>query len=275
MQILNIHLISDFTCDTLMNISAIISTQFPNVKVNRILWPFVRYTDQVPEIIASVEKNPGVILFSILENQIEDMISEAAGNIAGCKIIPVIDYAISEVAELLNTKPTKIRRKTGLTDDYIQKMDALRYTLNHDDGKMMGDFEDAQIIIIGVSRTSKTPTSIYLANRGLRVVNIPFVSEDLMPKELRSCVAEKKIMVIGLAVDPDRLLYLRDSRLRFDGFDVQSSYNSINNIRDELRDFRRYCGRLGVEIIDVSSKSVEEVVANILRNYQKFLDNLV
>ncbi len=267
-NIVNIHLISDFTCDTLLNISGIISSQFPNVKINRIFWPFVRYEDQVADIIKSLKEKPGIILFSILEDAIEDEISEAVKDMPACKIIPVIDYAISEVASFLREKPNKIKRKSNFNDEYIRKIEAIRYTINHDDGRMSQEYGDADIILIGVSRTSKSPTSIYLANRGYKVANIPFVSEELMPEELKEFAKQNKPVIIGLTVEPERLVYLRDSRMRTDGIEgFQMAYNDISSVIEELRDFRRYCGKLGCHTLDVTSKSVEEAVVHILRHH--------
>lgn len=269
-NIVNIHLISDFTCDTLLNISGIIASQFPSKKINKISWPFIRYEDQVIDIIKSLKEKPGIILFSILEDVIEDKIEEAVREIDGCKIIPVIDYTVSEVASFLKEKPNKIKRKSNFNDEYIRKMEAIRYTINHDDGRMSNEYGDADMILIGVSRTSKSPTSIYLANRGYKVANIPFVSEDVMPLELLKFANEKKPIIIGLSVEPERLIYLRESRMKTDGVDGFSmAYNDMSSVIDELRDFRRYCGKLGCPIIDVTSKSVEEAVVHILRHYNE------
>jgi len=186
MQSVNIHLVSDFTCDTLLNISGIIATQFPNVKINRFFWPFVRYIDQVDEIFESLDKNPGLILFSILQDDIEEKIEDFVSRRSDCKIIPVVDFIISETSSFVGQEVKKITRRSNNSYEYIKRMEAMNFTINHDDGRMAEDCSSADIILIGVSRTSKSPTSIYLSNRGYKVANIPFVSANLMPKALRN-----------------------------------------------------------------------------------------
>jgi len=264
---LNIHLVSDFTCDTLMSISSVIGSQFPEVKIKRIFHQFVRNIDQVDNIVKSLNEEPGIVLFSLLSDDIELKITDIVSTMPNCRVIPVMDYLISEFSSHLNIKSEKIKRTSNLSNDYFARMDAMRFTINHDDGRMTDNIDDADIILIGVSRTSKSPTSIYLAHKGYRVANIPFVTENLMPSNLLNC---KHAIIIGLNIEPERLIWLRESRMQTDGiggFNMQ--YNNSEDVIQELREFRRYCGKLGCNVIDVTQKSVEEVSAYIFNIIQK------
>ncbi len=266
MQILNMHLVSDFTCDSLMSISGVIATQFSDIKINRYFWPFVRNIDQVDDIMNSVKNNPGIVLLSVLSVEIEDKIKADGKAMENVRVIPAMDYILAECASYLDL-PIKHQTRRGLMvgEDYMARAEAMSYTINHDDGRMQDDLNGADIILIGLSRTSKSPTSIYLSHRGYKVANIPFISASLMPnlQEL------KKPMIVGLTIDPERLMLLRESRLVADGVQQQDfRYSQIEYIVDELREFRRFCGKLNCQVIDVTRKSIEEVAAYVIKLYQ-------
>ncbi|QED23272.1 pyruvate, phosphate dikinase/phosphoenolpyruvate synthase regulator [Candidatus Deianiraea vastatrix] len=266
MKEVNIHLISDFTCDMLMNISSVLGSQFPNVKINRFFHQFIRSIDQADDIILSLKANPGIILFSVLSDEIEEVISKASSEIQNCKIIPLMDYMLSEMSSHIGIKSEKISRSAAISQDYFARMNAMSFTINHDDGRLAEESDEADIVLIGVSRTSKSPTSIYLAHKGYKVANIPFVAENLMPKNL---LLAKNPLIIGLNIDHERLIWLRESRMQTDGtFGMSMQYNDTESVIDELREFRRYCGKLGCVTIDVTKKSIEEVAAYIIKIYQ-------
>lgn len=261
------HLISDFTCDTLMSISNVIGTQFSDIKINRYFWSFIRNVEQVDEIMTSVENNPGILLLSVLNLDVEDKIKELTGKMTNVKIIPAMDYIIAECAGYLNLPVTHHARRNLMSNaDYMARVEAMSYTINHDDGRMQDELEEANIILIGVSRTSKSPTSIYLAHRGYKVANIPFVSENLMPDLLNL----QKPMIVGLIMEAERLVTLRESRMITDGVHQHDfRYSQVEYVIDELREFRRYCNKLHCPMIDVTRKSIEEVAAYVIKIYQE------
>lgn len=267
MQKTNIHLISDFTCETLMSISNVISTQFQNIRFNRMFWPFVRNINQIDGIIESLKQNNGIVLLSILDIEIEERIKEEVAKIENCTLILAMEYIIGKCANYLNLPtPHSSRKGIEVDDSYLEKIVAMRYTINHDDGKMLESLNEADIILIGPSRASKTPTSVYLSYRGYKVGNVPFIKEELMP-DLGKL---KDKVIIGLTIEAERLFELRGNRiLSNDLKDLgDMSYSQIEFIVEELRRFRRYVSRFSVPLVDVTRRSVEEVASLILRIYK-------
>lgn len=263
MQELNLHLISDFTCEMLMSLSNVIGSQFEKTKINRFFWPLVRRIDQVPEIIESMRKYPGVALFSILDPEIEEMIKHHVDQIPQCGLISIMEEAITKCASLLNVPiPHLARRGFLATNDHLSRMEAVRYTINHDDGRITTDLHNADIILIGVSRTSKSPTSVALAHKGYKVANIPFISADLMPQELKNLDPQK---IVGLIVDVNRLQTLRENRMSEDGVNYNTQYTDIESIMMEMQNFRRYCTSIQCKLIDATNRSVEETAAIIIK----------
>ena len=264
---LNLHLISDLTCVLNSNIANVIQTQFPNLKINKFYWPFIRNIIQVNEIVESIKNHNGIALFSILDEKIEEKVIQEISKIPNCKTISIMNHILKECGQYLDLPTKHISRQIVEFDDkYKTKMEAIQYTIDHDDGKNLQTVPNADIIIFGVSRTSKTPTSIYLSYNGYKVANVPFVKENLMP----DVNLLKQKLIVGLIIDPDRLVTIRENRFKTDAVEIAQTYLNIDIIRNELFEFRKYCAKINIPILDVTRKSVEEISVLIVKMYNNF-----
>jgi regulator of PEP synthase PpsR (kinase-PPPase family) len=254
----NVHLISDLTCETLINVNSVIMSQFPDVEVKRFVWPFVIYESQLDEIINSVNQNPGVIMVSIIKPEIDNIITSTFSHRKDITIIHPLAESIYNFSKFLGIDVKVKQRKI----EYYDKFIPINYTLEHDDGRLTEDVEEADIVIIGVSRSSKTPTSVYLSHLGYKVMNIPYVRKDLMPDFTKV----KNPLLIGLIIEAERLLSIRSDRV---GNLDNNSYISKESIIKEIRESRTFMESIGCHVIDVTRKSVEETSAKIISLYDK------
>ena len=259
----NVYLVSDSTGETLDRIFLSLKSQFENFKCEKKEFAFVRTEQQIDKIIKECnEIENSLILYTIVETKLAKYISnQSQKNNVPC--FGILGNLILSFSKLLNQKAIhKPSAQHVLDDDYYKRIEAIQFTMSHDDGKKVDDINDADVILLGVSRTSKTPTSIYLANRGYKTINIPLVLDQKIPNGL---VKNESSNVIGLVADPERLADIRRNRVAIMKNPKLKDYTNLDFIRKEVEDSKALFKKNNWPIIDVTRRSVEETAASILK----------
>ena len=261
---INIHLVSDSTGETIENTVSATISQFPDVIRKEFFWPMTRTEDQIKDITENLKKNPGLVVFSIVDDNNRALLENNCKKMNIPYISPLdgLFSTFKKILALSETKITGVQHK--LDENYFKRVDAFEFAMQHDDGQRVSSMSEADIILVGVSRTSKTPTSIYLANKGLKVANIPLVANTRLPEEL---FGFKKPIIIGLIKDPRSLMQVRQTRLKMMGESKQTSYDDINHIKFEISQARLIFTKYAWPSIDVSRRSVEETSASVIKIY--------
>ncbi len=267
-----IYLISDSTGETLDRIFLALKAQFKNIKYKIQAYSFTRTENQILKILEEASKNQNsVILYTIVDNNLAKYLANESNK----KKIPcfgVLGNLILNFSKILNQKAShEPSGQYTLNDEYYERIEAIQFTMNHDDGNLVNDIDKSDIVLIGVSRTSKTPTSIYLANKGLKTSNIPLVNENSLPKKLRE--NPKLTCVIGLNTEPERLVELRKNRMNSLKETENKKYTSIENIKNEVDNAKKTFQKYKWPSIDVTRKSVEETAASIIKIHEIYLNN--
>jgi [pyruvate, water dikinase]-phosphate phosphotransferase / [pyruvate, water dikinase] kinase len=267
-----IYLISDSTGETLDRIFLALKAQFKNIEYKVHSYSFTRTENQILKILEDAKKNDNsVILYTIVDNNLAKYLA----NVSEDKKIPcfgVLGNLILNFSKILNQKAS--HEPSGqhvLNEEYYERIEAIQFTMNHDDGNLLNEIEKSDIILIGVSRTSKTPTAIYLANKGFRTSNIPLVNENSLPEKLKS--NPQMTCVIGLNTEPERLVDLRKNRMNSLKETENKSYTDIEKIRKEVMDAKKTFQKYRWPSIDVTRKSVEETAASIIKIHEIYLNN--
>ena len=259
----NVYLVSDSTGETLDRIFLSLKSQFANFEYEKKEFAFVRTEQQIDKIISEcINLRNSLILYTIVETKLAKYISsQSQKNNVPC--FGILGNLILSFSKLLNQKAIhKPSAQHVLDDDYYKRIEAIQFTMTHDDGKKVDDIKNADVILLGVSRTSKTPTSIYLANRGYKTVNIPLVLEQTIPKDL---TLNKKTCIIGLVADPERLADIRRNRVAIMNEHKIKEYTDLEYIKKEVNDSKILFKKNNWPIIDVTRRSVEETAASILK----------
>ena len=262
-----IYLISDSTGETLDRIFLALKAQFENFNYQTNQFSFTRTETQIKKILENVEINKNsIILYTIVNTKLAKFLTEESNK----KKIPcfgVLGDLILSFSKLLNQKAS--HEPSGqhvLNKEYYDRIEAIQFTINHDDGKNIEDIEKSDIVLLGVSRTSKTPTSIYLANRGYKTSNIPLINEKSIPEKMTKLVF--KSCVVGLTTEADRLFDIRKNRLTSLKESENTEYININEIKKELENSKKIFRKNSWPTIDVTRKSVEETAASIIKIYE-------
>ena len=263
----HIYLISDSTGETVSIVARSVYARFENINFKESRWALIRSNKQIDNIIKIVEENPGMILYTMINKRLEKYLQKKCMEIS-INAHPILDSTIAALKEgfEIKTKNEQVPGKQhSLSDDYFERIEALQYAIANDDGQVMQQ-NKADIILFGVSRTSKTPTSIYLANKGIKVANIPFV---LNQEPNLSNVSENSL-VIGLFASPERLQQIRASRLKSLKENNKTEYINIELLEKEVMDAKKICLKNKWVTIDVTKKSIEEIAATVLEYYKIF-----
>ena len=268
-----IYLISDSTGETLDRIFLALKAQFKNIEYKVHSYSFTRTENQVLKILEEAKKNDNsIILYTIVDSQL----AKYLGNKSEEKKIPcfgILGDLILSFSKLLNQNASHVPSgQYVLDDEYYKRIEAIQFTMNHDDGNLINEVNKSDIILLGVSRTSKTPTSIYLANRGLKTSNIPLVNENSIPKTLKE--NPQITCVIGLNTEAERLVDVRKNRMNSLRETKNKKYTEIENIRREILNAKRTFNKYGWPSIDVTRKSVEETAASIIKIHEIYKDNV-
>jgi len=261
----HLHLVSDSTGETLITVARAVAAQYANVTAVEHVYPLVRSQKQLDRVLDEIEEAPGIVLFTLLE---KDLVSSLENK---CKEINVPSLSIigpvMQLFEAYLGAATTGRdgAQHVLNAEYFKRIDALNYTMIHDDGQHVEGLEDADVILVGVSRTSKTPTSIYLANRGIRTANVPLVPGIPIPHQLETLT---KPLVVSLHATPERLIQVRQNRLLSMGADSSSdSYIDRQAVADEVAYARKLSAKFNWSMLDVTRRSIEETAAAVLKLY--------
>ncbi len=263
----HLHLLSDSTGETLENIAKAALVQFDvNDDVVKHFWPMVRSESHLERILVDIAQNPGLVLFTLVNRDTRRRLENRCRRL-GIPAVAVLDTVTDAMSNMLGQE-AKARpgRQHALDAAYFARVDAIQFTIAHDDGLHSENWEEADIVLAGVSRTSKTPTSIYLANRGYKTANIPLVPESPPPENLYNL---KNPLVIGLVTSADRLQQIRRNRLLSLNQAPDTDYVDEEKIKSELKFARRIFGDNGWPIIDVTRRSIEESAAAIINIVQE------
>lgn len=257
----HVHLVSDSTGETLNAMARAVCARFENVLPIEHIYALVRSRRQLDRALADIEEAPGVVIHTIVDAELRHALEE------GCRklemtCIPALDPLVSALSRYLGAPLTsRVGAQHALDNDYFNRMDALNYAIGHDDGQGGQDLDSAEVVLVGVSRTSKTPTCIYLAHRGVRAANVPLVPGRPLPERLFEL---RNALVVGLTISPDRLIQIRRNRLLSLKENRESAYIDTDSVRDEIVYARRLYERQGWPVIDVTRRSVEETAAAVL-----------
>jgi len=262
LQRFHLHLVSDATGETLSSVARACLVQFDQVEPIQHLWWLVRSQGQVARVVAGIEAEPGVVLATLMDNGVRSLLEEACRQLR-VPFIPVLDPVMAALSGYLNVEfGAQPGRQHVLDAEYFARIDAMHYTLAHDDGQLLTGLEDADVVLTGVSRTSKTPTCMYLANRGIKAANVPLIPGMPPPPELMSL---KGPLIVGLTKEPKSLADIRRSRLKFLQQNDETDYADEERVKSEVAEARRLFARQGWPVIDVTRRSIEEASATILQ----------
>jgi len=271
-NIYQIYLISDSTGETLDRIFTAIKAQFTNINYKIHTYSFTRTENQILKILSDAQKNSNpIILYSIVDSNLAKHLAKNSEE----KKIPcfgVLGELILSFSKLLNQKAS--HQPSGqheLNDEYYKRIEAIQFTMNHDDGNLVKEIKKSDIVLLGVSRTSKTPTSIYLANKGFKTSNIPLINKNSVPEILKK--EPNAFCVVGLSTEPERLADIRKNRMNTLKETENKSYTNIDNIKKEVEDAKRIFKKYKWPMIDVTRKSVEETAASIIKIYEIYKQN--
>ena len=268
-----IYLISDSTGETLERIFFAIKAQFKNIEYKVISYSFTRTENQIDKIISEViTDSNSIILYTIVDNNLAKYLA----NISSDRRIPcfgILGNLILSFSKLLNQKASHVPSgQHVLNDEYYKRIEAIQFTMNHDDGNLINEINKSDIILLGVSRTSKTPTSIYLANKGFKTSNIPLVNKNSLPKSLIK--NPNATCVVGLNTEPERLADLRKNRMSSLKETENKFYTDIENIKKEVEEAKNTFKKYKWPTIDVTRKSVEETAASVIKIYEIYKQNV-
>lgn len=267
MPVFHVHLVSDATGETVNSVARACLVQFEGIDPIEHSWMLIRTKGQIDKALAGIAAEPGPVLFTLVNPVLRAALIEGCRDL-GVPCISVLDPIMHALAAHLNVEA---RGRPGLQHvldaEYYERIDAMNYALSHDDGQNGAHLNEADVVLLGVSRTSKTPTCIYLANRGIKAANVPVVPGVPLPPEVFSA---RRPLIVGLTKDPARLVQIRRNRLRMiaQGGD-DTDYTDLESVRQEVNFARKLYTKNGWLVIDVTRRSIEETAATILAHYSR------
>ena len=263
---IHLHLLSDSTGETLELLAKAALAQFEDADVVRHFWPMVRSRQHLDRIIPELKVNPGLILYTLVNHEARERLEEACRQM-GLPAVPILDRVTEALEKAVGQEAHgRPGRQHAMDQAYFERVEAIQFTIAHDDGIAWEEWEEADIVLAGVSRSSKTPTSIYLANRGYKVANIPLVVESPPPTKLFEL---RKPLVVGLTTAPERLVQIRRNRLLSLNEERATDYADQEKVRKEVQFARRMFADNGWAVIDVTRRSIEETAAAVIRLYNE------
>lgn len=266
MKNFHLHLVSDSTGETVASVARACMAQFDGVDAEEHVWSLVRTKGQLEKMIASLDTHPGVVMFTLMDPTMREELRQACGK-RGLPCIPILGHVIRELSNYLNQEATgHTGAQYELSEDYFARINAINFALDHDDGQATWEMEQSDIVIVGPSRTSKSPTCVYLAYRGYRAANVPYVPGCPLPDNLTSL---KQPLVVGLTIGGERLIEIRTSRLIAMNQDTNTDYVNEDRVREEIENSKRLFRAQGWPVIDVTRRSVEETATLIIQYRQR------
>ena len=258
----HLHLISDATGETLITVARAAAAQYAKVMPVEHMHPLVRTQKQLDRVLGDIEESPGIVLYTLLEDDLVERLEGKCREL-GLPCLSILGPVLHLFQAYLGAETThKVGAQHTLNAEYFRRIDALNYTMLHDDGQQMDDLEDADVVLVGVSRTSKTPTSIYLANRGVKTANVPLVPGVPLPAQLDRL---ENPLIVGLFATPERIVQIRQNRLLgLKAHRDDDQYIDRAAVAEEVAASRRLCARHNWPLIDVTRRSIEETAAAVL-----------
>src|ERR1700691_652511 len=258
----NLHLISDSTGETLITVAHAATAQYAKMLPVEHVHPLIRTQKQLDRVLADVEETPGIVLYTLLQENLATKVEEKCRAL-GLPCMSILGPVLHLFRAYLGAESThKVGAQHTLNAEYFRRIDALNYTMMHDDGQQTDDLEEADVVLVGVSRTSKTPTSIYLANRGVKTANVPLVPGVPLPSAVEQL---QNPLIVGLFATPERIVQIRQNRLL--GLKVErddDQYIDRQAVAEEISASRRLCAQHNWPLIDVTRRSIEETAAAVL-----------
>jgi regulator of PEP synthase PpsR (kinase-PPPase family) len=258
----HLHLVSDATGETLITVARAAAAQYANSTPVEHVYPLVRTRNQIDRVLAEIEEFPGIVLYTLLDDELTGLLERKCTEL-GLPCRSILGPVLRVFQSYLGAESThRAGAQHTLNAEYFKRIDALNYTMMHDDGQQADNLEAADVVLIGVSRTSKTPTSIYLANRGVKTANVPLVPGMALPPQLEEL---KHPLVVGLYASPERIVQIRQNRLL--GLKVHrqdDQYVDREAVAEEIAYSRKLCARHNWPIIDVTRRSIEETAAAVM-----------
>jgi regulator of PEP synthase PpsR (kinase-PPPase family) len=258
----HLHLVSDATGETLINVGRAAAAQYQHAHAIEHIHSLVRTPGLLERALSEIEQTPGIVLYTLIDSGLAQTLEESCRNI-GIPYVSVLEPVLLAFQSYLGTRSAgRVGAQHVLDADYFRRIDALNFSLAHDDGQHFEAIEEADVVLVGVSRTSKTPTSIYLANRGIKTANLPLVLGSPLPEQL---LHAKKPLIVGLVASPDRIVQIRQHRvLTMKSDELTDSYVDRAMVTEEIAWSRKLCARQGWPVIDVSRRSIEETAAAVI-----------
>jgi regulator of PEP synthase PpsR (kinase-PPPase family) len=263
-RMFHLHMISDATGETLTTIAKAVGVQYAQVRATEHLHPLVRSRRELERVLKEVEAKPGIVLYTLFNKEIAEELEQACRNLKVPCIAPLKQVLQAFESYLGMASIPTVAGQHQLDADYFRRIEALNFTMLHDDGHLPESLDQADILLLGISRTSKTPTSIYLANRGFKTANLPLVPGVPLPPEVEQ---ETKAFVVALVASPERIAQVRQNRVIEQAQGHFEDYVDRDAIAAEIAQTRQLCARHGWPIIDVTRRSIEETAAAIIRLY--------
>lgn len=269
MKNFHLHLVSDSTGETVASVARASLAQFDHVTAEEHIWSLVRTKGQLEKVIAALDAYPGVVMFTLVDADMREQLRQACAKRA-LPCIPILGQAVRELSNYLGEEATGAPgQQYELSEDYFARIDAINYALEHDDGQATWELEQADVVIVGVSRTSKSPTCVYLAYRGYKAANVPFVPHCPLPENLTEL---KRPLVVGLTISGERLIDIRTTRLAAMNQDKNTDYIHDERVREEIENSKKLFRQNGWPVIDVTRRSVEETATLIIQYRQRQLE---
>jgi regulator of PEP synthase PpsR (kinase-PPPase family) len=258
----HLHLVSDSTGETLITVARAASAQYINASPVEHVYPAVRTNKQLDRVLTEIEESPGVVLYTLLDQALIGRLEDKCREL-GLPCLSILGPVLRLFQAYLGAESThKVGAQHMLNAEYFKRIDALNYTMMHDDGQLADDLENADVVLLGVSRTSKTPTSIYLANRGVKTANIPLVPGVAVPSHLETI---RHPLVVGLFASPERIVQIRQNRLLgLNAHRDDDQYIDRQAVAEEIAFSRRLCTKHNWPLIDVTRRSIEETASAIM-----------
>jgi [pyruvate, water dikinase]-phosphate phosphotransferase / [pyruvate, water dikinase] kinase len=259
----HLHLVSDATGETLITVARAAAAQYATVSPIEHIYPLVRSEKQLDRVLAEIEASPGIVLYTLLDPDLTDRLEGKCREL-GLPVMSILGPVLNLFHSYLGAETThRVGAQHTLNAEYFKRIDALNYTMLHDDGQHVDDLEHADVVLIGISRTSKTPTSIYLANRGVKTANVPLVPGMPIPPQLETL---NQPLVVGLLASPERIVQIRQNRLLgLKAARDDDLYVDRDAVADEVAFSRRLCAKHNWPLIDVTRRSIEETAAAVLK----------
>lgn len=260
----NLHLVSDATGETLQMVARAAITQFEEAAPVEHVWSMIRTSNQLESAVEAIQQNPGIVFYTLVNQDLRKVLQSACQRLD----VPCVDILVPAIDSLRQFLHAESRDQPGrqhvLDEEYFERIEAMNYTLSHDDGQATYDLATADVVLVGVSRTSKTPTSMYLANRAVKVANVPIVPGQAVPEELETLEGP---LIVALTTSVKRLVQIRRNRMKLMRDERESAYVDEDAVKTEVADARRLFARNGWPTVDVTGRSIEETAATILKLY--------